>query len=113
MADHKTITLYGNSSSLLASLEVKLIPRRIHRRQGGRCFYCDLPIEYKSPDYSVDHFFPKARGNKANLNQVVACKKCNGSKMDKDPDMEQVRRFVKLYNGIVYVYRVGGKIVKL
>lgn len=49
-------------------------------RQGGTCWYCDLPIFY-AVRQNIDHVIPKIRGGGNNKNNlVIACAECNKNK---------------------------------
>lgn len=53
--------------------------RRQFLRQGGTCYYCDIPL--KGMRINVEHIMPKARGGSNERNNLVlACNPCNKSK---------------------------------
>ena len=60
----------------------------LFKKQHGKCFYCDVTIEYKNNtrNFDDDHVIPWAFvfGTKIH-NMVLACKKCNSAKSDKLP----------------------------
>ena len=52
------------------------------RDRSFRCFYCDIPLTARTS--TVDHLFPVSKGGLTNdLNIVLACRWCNGTKDDK------------------------------
>jgi hypothetical protein len=53
----------------------------IMQRDGYRCTYCGA-----TRDLELDHFIPQARGGSHSArNLVVACRRCNAAKGDRDP----------------------------
>lgn len=71
-----------------------------------KCIYCGSPRHL-----SFDHLIPKSKGGPDNIhNQVLACKKCNTSKSNKDifewyKDKEKIPRIVKgKYLKLVYEF---------
>lgn len=63
--------------------------------QSKKCFYCERELRHGNT--SVDHFIPKSYGYTKIGNVVLCCKKCNRRKADKIPSMEQILRFIALY----------------
>jgi len=72
--------------------------------QGGNCFYCHRPMTYDKNSYATsytrDHFYAKRKGNGLNGNTVLAHKKCNMDKRDRDPNKQEISQFKKLYRAI-------------
>ena len=75
-------------------------------KEGKTCIYCGCEI-----DLSYDHIIPKSKGGPDNIhNQVLACKKCNTSKGNKDifewyQDNNKIPRLVKgKYLKLVYEF---------
>lgn len=64
---------------------------RLHNEWGGRCCYCNHPVyltvsENAANRATLDHFIPKSRrGSSIMNNLIVACRKCNSHKSNKDP----------------------------
>lgn len=57
--------------------------REIHARTGGRCAYCDTPLEVDG-HWHVEHQLPRALGGDDRpLNLVAACPACNLAKADR------------------------------
>jgi HNH endonuclease len=48
-----------------------------------RCEYCHAPEKLFNKEFEVEHIFPTALGGKDGIeNLALACRKCNGSKLD-------------------------------
>jgi len=67
------------------------ILRKLFERDGKRCIYClrdvHLRIYALLPYATIDHFVPRSKGGKDNIdNYVVACADCNQKKADMMPD---------------------------
>ncbi|MBY9076049.1 HNH endonuclease [Nocardioides sp. WL0053] len=57
---------------------------------GARCFYCEVPLAANNP---VDHVLPWSRlGIDGLANLVLACGRCNGSKLHALPSVELMDR---------------------
>ena len=76
--------------------------QRIFDKTSGRCFYCGRVLD--ANNFHMDHFFPKAKGGKANYkNLVPACPFCNLRKSDLS--IEEFRqKLTRLFNGEKIVF---------
>lgn len=79
--------------------------RAVYVIQGGKCFYCHRQIWHEVSGRrrvtsdrfaTVDHLWPKSRGNPAIGNTVLACRQCNQRKGNRAPTPEEVGRFERL-----------------
>ncbi len=103
----KLIRFNGNINMII---EVDCLKTsHIYERQNGKCFYCGKGISkrrtgssYSLRGQTADHFFPQSKNNKLFGNKVLCCYECNQDKGDRDPTDEEINRFIKLYNGVVY-----------
>lgn len=72
--------------------------------QDALCFYCHQPMTYDKNSYATsytrDHFYAKVKGNTLNGNTVLAHKKCNMDKKDRDPNKQEKAQFKMLYKKI-------------
>lgn len=80
--------------------------RALYAAQNGQCFYCGRDI-YKAEltsrkktrydrDATVDHLWPRSRGNANAGNIVWACAQCNHRKATRQPTPAEIGRFEKL-----------------
>jgi 5-methylcytosine-specific restriction endonuclease McrA len=74
--------------------------------QNGKCFYCNKYMRYTSHHpkhpgklfgYTLDHLFPRCGGNMLAGNTVLACRKCNELKADRQPTVQEVVKAAMLY----------------
>jgi hypothetical protein len=57
--------------------------KKVHSKTGGKCFYCEVTLEY---DWEMDHYIPVSKGGKNAIeNLVPACRTCNQTKKDTLP----------------------------
>lgn len=57
--------------------------REIFDRSGGKCFYCEAPLQIAG-EWEVEHQRPRALGGGNDpLNLVAACRRCNREKSDR------------------------------
>lgn len=71
--------------------------------QGGKCFYCNLPMDIKknNPASSTkDHFLPRCKGYKLNGNTVLSHGVCNWFKGHREVTEKERVKFKKLYKKI-------------
>lgn len=60
------------------------IKTKLHRKQKGRCKYCNRSLELQAATF--DHVVPKALGGANRVsNLVLACVECNRKKGSKPP----------------------------
>ena len=58
--------------------------KRILDKTGGKCFYCEKPLQIS--EMTIDHFIPKLKGGSNTIdNFVPSCDKCNRLKGHLDP----------------------------
>jgi predicted RNA-binding Zn-ribbon protein involved in translation (DUF1610 family) len=58
--------------------------RQVFERDGGRCRYCDTPLDLRS--FHCDHALPWSRGGTTTLDNLVSsCSACNMAKRDRTP----------------------------
>lgn len=63
---------------------VRLSISTLYYREGGRCFWCDQPIDQS--EATKDHLIPVSKGGENTFeNLVCACKSCNTDKADLMP----------------------------
>jgi hypothetical protein len=73
--------------------------RILHSNQMNCCFYCQKKFRMIGPfEQTDDHFFPKFYGFKLSGNLIFACKACNSKKSRRIPDMDEIIKFVSLFN---------------
>jgi 5-methylcytosine-specific restriction endonuclease McrA len=73
------------------SLDSKRLVQKLIERDGNRCHYCGIEMvpnpfdgTYLQNAISVDHVVPRKEGGSSRLeNLVLACRRCNRSKMTK------------------------------
>lgn len=51
-------------------------------------------------NFTIDHFYPKCKGNRLNGNTVLCHSKCNEKKGSREPNNKEKARFKKLYKKI-------------
>ena len=73
--------------------------------QDGKCFYCEKPMDSVAhPDsprgYTIDHFYPKCKGNGLMGNKVLAHYHCNKEKGNRDPTEREIRKFNRIVKKI-------------
>lgn len=69
----------------------------LHKRDGGKCAYCDTPTSVK--EGTIDHVYPVSKGGKTEWTNVVwACKKCNCKKDNKTLEESGMTLLVTPYN---------------
>lgn len=61
--------------------------------QERKCFYCGKTLR----KHTKDHFFPKSWGHTLVGNVVFSCSACNSKKCNHPPTVEEIVRFVELY----------------
>lgn len=81
----------------------------LYLRQNKKCFYCGCEIKKygtkKGGDkkiYTKDHFFPRSKGNYLKNNKVLSCHECNSNKGDRNPTQDEIKRYLRPYNGFIY-----------
>lgn len=85
------------------------------RRQKRKCFYCGKEIHsglvtgMNSNGYTRDHLFPKCFGNPLVGNKVLSCTRCNTEKGNRCPTKDEVKRFLRLYHGVIWRTYRGNK----
>jgi 5-methylcytosine-specific restriction endonuclease McrA len=69
--------------------KVKMTDDTLYYREGGLCFWCDIPLTTKDKQtnsITQDHVVPKSKGGEAKWENIVAsCAACNAMKRDALP----------------------------
>ena len=78
----KTVISWVLASNLDSRRAFTKAQRRfIHKRDGGKCFYC---AQAAGANWQADHVLPWSRGGQTIIeNGVVACQPCNNAKSNK------------------------------
>lgn len=75
--------------------------------QNSRCFYCNKYLRYVTYDhdrpdrfegYTIDHLFPRSQGFGLYGNAVLACRKCNAEKDNRQPTPREIVKAWEIYN---------------
>lgn len=78
----------------------------LYSYQKCKCFYCGRFMRYMSfhphdeqrrEGYTIDHLFPRSLGFSTAGNSVLACRKCNEKKGDRQPTNVEIVRAWELY----------------
>lgn len=69
--------------------------------QEGKCFYCNRPMDsiaypQSQRGFTVDHFYPKSKGNGLAKNKVYAHHHCNRKKDSRNPNKRELEKFNNL-----------------
>jgi hypothetical protein len=74
--------------------------RRVRRRVGQRCEYCQLPQNFQEAVFHVDHIWPRYAGGLTHLdNLALACVTCSLRKGSRTQALDpQGKRKVRLFN---------------
>lgn len=88
--------------------EKEAIQRRVELliAQEGKCFYCNRPMDSigypkSKRGFTVDHFYPKSKGNGLSGNKVYAHFHCNKRKDSRTPSKVEVDKFKRIRNKII------------
>lgn len=78
----------------------------LYSYQKCRCFFCNKFMPFKAfnpekPDrkdgYTVDHLFPRSLGFTKSGNSVLACRKCNEKKANRNPSLTEIVKAWEIY----------------
>jgi len=74
------------------------IRRKVEKRAGKLCEYCQSPLEFSSDPFSVEHIFPISKGGTDDLeNLALACQGCNGHKSTKTEAFDAISQTIATF----------------